>query len=57
MAIQCAWCKKIKTVENTWETGPAYILPESSHGLCPDCKKTYIDPDLEKVIEKNRRKK
>ncbi|MBI5213099.1 MAG: GAF domain-containing protein [Nitrospirae bacterium] len=49
----CAWCKKIKISENSWEQIEKYFTDEGfgvfTHGMCPDCaekifeKKVYLE--------------
>ena len=38
----CAWCKRIRTEENTWMAIEAYLALEAAtdltHGICPECK-------------------
>jgi len=37
----CAWCRRIRTDEGTWEPFEVYIMAHSdvdiTHGICPDC--------------------
>ncbi len=44
----CAWCKKVKRGDNSWETIERYLTESGigniSHGICPDC--------AEKIFEK-----
>ena len=44
----CAFCKKIRNDDGSWDTFEKYIASRSeasfSHGLCPDCAKKYY-PD------------
>ncbi|MCX6785986.1 MAG: hypothetical protein NTZ18_04010 [Candidatus Komeilibacteria bacterium] len=44
--VVCAWCKK---EIGRWE-GPGI-----SHGICSDCKKTYIDPEMELLNSKEKK--
>lgn len=49
----CAWCKKIKISENSWEQIEKHLTDEGfgvfTHGMCPDCadkifeKKVYLE--------------
>ena len=46
----CAYCKKIRNKEQSWEQLEKYISEHSdtrfSHGICPDCAKKYFqEPD------------
>jgi hypothetical protein len=50
LVIVCSWCKRIKISDDEWveiEQGvqqlglfDAEVLPQLSHGMCPDCNKT-----------------
>ncbi|MFO0752421.1 MAG: GAF domain-containing protein [Thermodesulfovibrionales bacterium] len=49
----CAWCKKIRISEDSWEQIEKYLTDEGlgvfTHGMCPDCaenifeKKVYLE--------------
>ncbi len=49
----CAWCKKIKISENSWEQIEKHLTDEGfgvfTHGMCPDCadkifeKRVYLE--------------
>lgn len=43
----CAWCKKIKTTEKSWEQIEKYLTEEGfgvfTHGMCPDCAETIFE--------------
>lgn len=49
----CAWCKKIRMIDDTWEQVERYFTDEGfgvfTHGMCPDCaekifeKKVYLE--------------
>ena len=49
----CAWCKKIKVLNESWEQIEKYLTDEGfgvfTHGMCPDCadkifeKKVYLE--------------
>ncbi len=47
----CSYCKKIRDDEGAWDRVEAYISTHSeaefSHGICPDCYKSYKDDDLD----------
>ena len=47
----CSYCKKIRNDENSWEQLESYITEHShatfSHGICPDCRKTVVERELE----------
>ncbi|MCG6969794.1 MAG: hypothetical protein LJE85_08520 [Gammaproteobacteria bacterium] len=50
LVIICSWCKRVKVSEDQWldiEQGiqrlglfDAEVLPQLSHGMCPDCNKS-----------------
>lgn len=46
----CMYCKKIRDDKNYWHAVESYITKHSetmfSHGVCPECKKKYLDPHL-----------
>ncbi|HPZ07255.1 MAG TPA: hypothetical protein PL110_04025 [Candidatus Eremiobacteraeota bacterium] len=49
MKYQCAWCLKVLNINTgKWEQGPALVLPDASHGCCPECEKKYYSY-IEKV--------
>lgn len=49
----CAWCKKVRTGDNSWENIERYLTESGigsiSHGICPECaekifeKKVYLE--------------
>jgi GAF domain-containing protein len=47
----CSYCKKIRNDQNSWEQLESYISEHShatfSHGICPDCRGTVVERDLE----------
>ena len=46
----CSYCKKVRDDRNYWQRVETYIAAHSearfSHGICPDCWKDVIEPDL-----------
>jgi GAF domain-containing protein len=46
----CAWCKKVRNDRNYWESIETYLAQRSlatfSHGICPDCRRDFIVPEL-----------
>jgi CheY-like chemotaxis protein len=46
----CAYCKKVRDDRNYWQRVETYISANSdarfSHGICPDCWREVIEPDL-----------
>ena len=56
----CAYCKKIRNEDNTWQPIEGYISMRSeaefSHGYCPACYDQHIKPQLEEMrITRDRR--
>jgi DNA-binding response OmpR family regulator len=49
----CSYCKKIRNDRNYWEQVDSYIAKHSearfSHGICPDCYKMQLKPQLERL--------
>jgi hypothetical protein len=52
----CCYCKKIRNDQNYWEKVENYITDHSgdqfSHGICPECYKTVIEHELNKLEKK-----
>lgn len=46
----CSYCKRIRDEGDTWNSLEAYIERRSeaqfSHGICPDCFKKHVEPQL-----------
>ena len=49
----CSYCKSIRDDHNYWQRVENYIGMHSevqfSHGICPDCYKQVVEPQLEKM--------
>ena len=49
----CAYCKKIRDDKNYWQQVETYVAKRTevkfSHGICPDCWKTVVEPELDEV--------
>ena len=49
----CAWCKKVRNDRNYWESIETYIAQRShatfSHGICPDCRRDFMQADIENL--------
>jgi len=47
----CAYCKRIRDDRDYWHQVEQYISKHSeaqfSHGICPECFKTHVEPKLE----------
>lgn len=48
----CMYCKKIRDDQDYWQTVETYISDHTnsrfSHGICPDCYETIVEPRLNK---------
>ena len=48
----CSYCKSIRDDENYWHAVEAYISKHTNtrftHGICPTCYATVVEPELEK---------
>ena len=53
----CMYCKKIRDDKQYWQQVESYVSTHSeaqfSHGVCPDCYKKYLQPELDK-LKKNK---
>jgi DNA-binding response OmpR family regulator len=51
----CCYCKKIRTDQNYWQQVESYISAHSevrfSHGICPECYATVVQPQLGKMAD------
>jgi sigma-B regulation protein RsbU (phosphoserine phosphatase) len=49
----CSYCKKVRDDQNYWEQVDKYIIRHTevrfSHGICPDCWKTQVEPQLRQL--------
>lgn len=49
----CSYCKKIRDDKNYWQQVESYIARHTearfSHGICPDCYRTQVQPELDKL--------
>ncbi len=49
----CSSCKKLRDDENYWHTVEGYISAHNdtrfSHGICPSCYTTTVEPQLEQM--------
>ena len=47
----CSYCRKIRDDENYWDSVEGYLARHTgtrfSHGICPDCYATEIEPELD----------
>jgi DNA-binding response OmpR family regulator len=49
----CSYCKKVRNDGDSWQQVEAYVSAHSavrfSHGVCPDCVKTVLQPELDEL--------
>lgn len=49
----CMYCKKIRDDQQYWQQVEQYVSSHTaaqfSHGVCPDCYKKYMQPELDKL--------
>ena len=49
----CSYCKKIRNDRDYWQSVEGYIAEHShaefSHGICPRCYETIVNPQLESI--------
>ena len=49
----CSYCKKVRDDRNYWRQVESYISEHAdvqfSHGICPECYKAIVEPELEKL--------
>jgi hypothetical protein len=52
----CSYCRKVRDDENYWHSVENYIALHTntrfSHGICPDCLKTELEPQIARMLEK-----
>jgi response regulator RpfG family c-di-GMP phosphodiesterase len=53
----CSYCKKVRDDQNYWQQVDSYISKHSevafSHGICPDCFDSLVEPQLHKIEARN----
>ncbi len=51
----CSYCKKVRDDQNYWQQVETYIEGHSdaqfTHGICPECREKYVDPELARIRE------
>lgn len=56
----CSYCKKIRDDQNYWQAVETYISDHSaarfSHGICPECIHTIVEPQLAQLEAEKPRK-
>ena len=52
----CSYCKRIRDDQEYWHDVDAYLQHHAdahfSHGICPGCYETIVQPELERFYEK-----
>ncbi len=47
----CSYCKKVRDEQNYWQRVESYLSEHAqvvlSHGICPDCYRTVVQPQLD----------
>jgi DNA-binding response OmpR family regulator len=47
----CSYCKKVRNDTDSWQQMESYVSAHSNvrfnHGVCPDCKKNIVQPELD----------
>lgn len=54
----CSYCRKVRSDTDSWHRIEEYVTAHSaarfSHGVCPDCLKNVVEPELEEWLRKER---
>jgi len=54
----CSYCKKVRDDRNYWQQVETYIEGHSdalfTHGICPECRVKYVEPELERLRQRRR---
>jgi PAS domain S-box-containing protein len=47
----CSYCRKVRDDEDYWLSVESYVsrYTQLSHGVCPECMRTHVDPDLARM--------
>jgi CheY-like chemotaxis protein/exonuclease VII small subunit len=57
----CSYCKKIRDDHDYWQSVEGYISQHTSaqfsHGICPECYETVLQPELEKFLAEDARRR
>lgn len=55
----CSYCKSIRNDQNYWQRVDSYISERTntqfSHGICPTCYESVVEPQLEKLRSRSSR--
>jgi sigma-B regulation protein RsbU (phosphoserine phosphatase) len=53
----CSYCKKIRDEQNFWQRVDSYLTEHTdvmfSHGICPDCYRDVVQPQLDQLAGPN----
>ena len=56
----CMYCKKIRDDKQYWQQVESYVTTHTeaqfSHSICPDCYTKHVQPELDRIINKNAQK-
>ena len=51
----CSYCRKVRDDDDYWLSVETYIARHTktrfSHGVCPECMRTHVEPDLARMEE------
>jgi len=54
----CSYCKKVRDDRNYWQQVESYIEEHSeaqfTHGICPECRTKFVEPELERLRQQRR---
>ena len=54
----CSYCRKIRDDRNYWQQVETYVEEHSNaqftHGICPECREKYVEPELERLRQLRR---
>jgi DNA-binding response OmpR family regulator len=49
----CSYCKRVRDDQNYWQQVEGYVEARSeavfTHGICPECREKYVEPELERI--------
>lgn len=52
----CSYCRRVRDDEQYWHSVENYISAHTStrfsHGICPDCRKIHVEPQLRRARER-----
>src|SRR5205814_10149203 len=54
----CSYCKKVRDDRNYWQQVESYSEERSeaqfTHGICPECRTKFVEPELERLRQQRR---